>query len=178
MLDLQIPIVLPGNVSVDLVPAFSRTPGAPSDVSSTAASSSSTTALAVSHLPPISVRLTLPADYPSLAPPMITSLRATIPGESVRTAWLSRKVLQTVSDKVRQVWEDERLFDTGGGAEGLGMLWQWWEWVANGDFLQDSGLLNAEQLRYVKNNPLNRELLIVQIDHTPFIVGRWAFYPS
>lgn len=109
---------------------------------------------------------------------MITSLRATIPGESARTAWLSRKVLQTVSDKVRQVWEDERLFDTGGGAEGLGMLWQWWEWVANGDFLQDSGLLNAEQLRYVKNNPLNRELLIVQIDHTPFIVGRWAFYPS
>jgi E3 ubiquitin-protein ligase RNF14 len=43
------------------------------------------------------------------------------------------------------MWAEER--DISG--EGAGILWKWWDWVANGDFLEDLGLMKNGELGYV-----------------------------
>jgi E3 ubiquitin-protein ligase RNF14 len=131
MLSLEIPITLPCPTSTDLSTSFAAG----------AASSSALSSLELSHLPPIKVRVYLPPSYPLASPPTIVSIRASLP--SLPGAWLSKRVLAHVGDRLRTMWqEDQEVM-----GEGSGVVWRWWEWVGSGDFLSDFGLAQDASLR-------------------------------
>jgi E3 ubiquitin-protein ligase RNF14 len=131
MLSLDIPITLLSPMSTEISTSFAAG----------AASSSTMTSLELSHLPPIKVRLHLPPLYPLQAPPKIISIRAPLP--SLPGAWLSKRVLSHVVDKMRSVWQE----DMDAMREGSGVVWRWWEWVGTGDFLSELGLARGASMR-------------------------------
>jgi E3 ubiquitin-protein ligase RNF14 len=103
----------------------------------------------ISHLPSIVIDVTLPSSYPISARPVISRISANLPDQAANTSWLSRQALATTTNKLGALWEEER--DSTGTlvepAEGVGVLWRWWEWVANGEFLQELGMLQDDTLR-------------------------------
>lgn len=134
LLSLDIPVSLSGPTTADLAPSFAAT---------TPASSSSTSSLELSHLPPLKVRLALSPTYPLNCPPRVISIRAPLPASS--GAWLSKRVLAHMQDRLVRMWaEDKEL-----AGEGAAVVWRWWEWVGSGDFLQEIGMLQDGVLRWV-----------------------------
>lgn len=132
MLSLDIPITLLSPTSTQISTSFAAG----------AASSSALTSLELLHLPPIKVRLHLPSLYPLRAPPKILSIRAPLP--SLPGAWLSKRVLAHVADRMRTMWQEE--IDASG--ESSGVVWKWWEWVGTGDFLSEVGVASGPILRW------------------------------
>jgi E3 ubiquitin-protein ligase RNF14 len=41
------------------------------------------------------------------------------------------------------MWEEEKEL----AGEGSGVIWKWWEWIGNGEFLSDLSLIQDGQLR-------------------------------
>ena len=79
--------------------------------------------LSLTTLPPITVSLTLPLDYPLRRPPVISRLHATY-------GWLSAEKLQTLEKALLNVWEAER---EQGSGEGRAILYDWVEMVRSAD---------------------------------------------
>ncbi|WWD17839.1 hypothetical protein CI109_102283 [Kwoniella shandongensis] len=103
-------------------------------------SSGPSASLEVSHLPPITLRILLPATYPIAEPPKPITIRAPLPSGEKIGNWLPRTVLKDVQDKLNELWTEE----TEIGGEGMGVLWKWWEWVGNGEFLSDLGMIKGD----------------------------------
>ncbi|KAK0526770.1 hypothetical protein OC835_005175 [Tilletia horrida] len=86
-------------------------------------SAPASTTLELQHLPPLTLRLSLPPTYPLDEPPQIDSLEAAwlqAPSSSARTAPSSQA--EWVRRRLREQWEESR-------AE---VLWSWAEWVREG----------------------------------------------
>ena len=79
--------------------------------------------LSLTTLPPITLSLTLPPDYPLRRPPVISSLRATY-------GWLPAEKLQTLEKALLRVWEAER---EQGNGEGRVILYDWVEMVRSAE---------------------------------------------
>ncbi|KAK8865969.1 hypothetical protein IAR55_001118 [Kwoniella newhampshirensis] len=107
-------------------------------------SSGPSASLDLSRLPPLSLRLVLPATYPLEGPPKPILLRAPLPSGEKAGNWLPWSVLKEVQDKLVDLWTEEK--DSCG--EGMGVLWKWWDWVGNGDFLSDMGMLKGYTLEF------------------------------
>lgn len=75
--------------------------------------------LSLTTLPPITLFLTLPLDYPLHRPPVISGLHATYD-------WLSAEKLKLLERSLLSVWEVER---EQGGGEGRAILYDWIEVV-------------------------------------------------
>lgn len=129
---MKIPVSLPNPLATHLTPSLSQ----PS-------SSSTVPSLELSHLPSLSLRLVLPPAYPLCVPPKVVSLRAPLQQDASSGNWLSRSCLRSISDKLGKMWEE----DKESIGEGSGVIWKWWEWVGNGDFLIDLNLIQDAQLR-------------------------------
>lgn len=125
---LSIPITLAHPTPTHLVHPFQPRPSA--------SSSSSEAALHLTHLPALSARIVLPPGYPLSEPPRVESLRAPLRSDGPSSAWLSKRVLANVQERLAVLWADE-----AAGGQGVGVLWSWWEWVGSGQFLEDLGLL-------------------------------------
>jgi E3 ubiquitin-protein ligase RNF14 len=135
---MSIPIALPSDTSIKLLPSLSRQPHKSGESSTPIPHAK----LVLSHLPPLSVRIALPADYPLHAAAKVVSLRAVL--EDERSSWLPRSTLQAVQTKLSVMWAQE----AQAGGEGSGVLWRWWDWISTGEFLVDIGMLTGD-LRYV-----------------------------
>lgn len=97
---------------------------------------SSTSSLTLSHLPALSFCIVLPKTYPLLAPPTPISLRAPLfKGYDDKVgSWLLQKDLKEMEGRLRGMWDnDKEAVD-----QGQGVLWKWWDWVVNGDFLRET----------------------------------------
>ncbi|WVQ88175.1 hypothetical protein IAS59_001909 [Cryptococcus gattii] len=97
---------------------------------------SSTSSLTLSHLPALSFCIVLPKTYPLLAPPTPISLRAPLckDYDGKVGSWLLHKDLKKMEDSLRGMWDD----DKEAVDQGQGVLWKWWDWVVNGDFLRET----------------------------------------
>lgn len=80
--------------------------------------------LSLATLPPITLSLTLPSDYPLRRPPVISGLYAAY-------GWLDGEKLQTLEKTLLSVWEVER--GRGDGVEGRAMLYDWVEMVRSAE---------------------------------------------
>ncbi|WVF70501.1 hypothetical protein IAT40_005291 [Kwoniella sp. CBS 6097] len=112
--------------------------------------------LEISHLPPLSLRLLLPAKYPLQEAAKPVFLRASLPngtsggengggggvGLGGAGNWLPRSVLKSVTDKLSQFWDEEK----EACGEGMGVIWKWWEWVGTGEFLLELDLIKGDTL--------------------------------
>ena len=107
------------------------------------ASSSSVVHLSLDHLPPMSVRLLLPATYPANEPPRCLSIKSSIPDADHRTAWLDRSALSSVQRRIAQMWAE----DKAGSDEGAGVIWKWWDWIGTGEFLADLKYSQGDSIR-------------------------------
>ncbi|GMK54875.1 hypothetical protein CspeluHIS016_0114610 [Cutaneotrichosporon spelunceum] len=119
-LSLSIPITLAGATLTQLTVLRTTTP--------------LSAELRLTHLPPLLARVALPPTYPLSEPPRVVSLRA--PLSDASGAWLNRRVLTLAQERLRQLWEEE-----ASSGDGVGVLWSWWDWLGNGHFLEDAGLL-------------------------------------
>lgn len=90
----------------------------------------------LSHLPALSFCIVLPQTYPLLEPPTPISLRAPLfKGYDDKVgSWLLQKDLKKMEDRLRDMWDD----DKEAADQGQGVLWTWWDWVVNGDFLRET----------------------------------------
>ncbi|WVQ97419.1 hypothetical protein IAU59_004532 [Kwoniella sp. CBS 9459] len=126
LLTLSLPIALPAPVKAEL----GSLAGPSAD-------------LEVSHFPPLSLRLLLPAAYPLQEAAKPVYLRAGLPnGGSENSAsgagnWLPKSILKSVTNKLSQFWEEEK----EACGEGMGVIWKWWEWVGTGEFMSELGLI-------------------------------------
>jgi len=75
--------------------------------------------LSLTTLPPVTLSLTLPLDYPLRRPPVISRLHAAY-------GWLPAEKLQTLEKALLSVWEAEREQSNG---EGRAILYDWVEMV-------------------------------------------------
>ncbi|EIW72764.1 hypothetical protein TREMEDRAFT_24487 [Tremella mesenterica DSM 1558] len=121
IITLSIPIVLPS--------------ATPADLSSPISSS---LPLELTHLPPITIRLLLPANYPAHSPPRPIWMKASLQ----QCSWLSRKTCGQIAGKMATMWREEV-----SDGEGMEVIFRWWDWVANGDFLEEFGLLVDGRLK-------------------------------
>lgn len=97
---------------------------------------SSTPLLTLSHLPALSLCVALPDTYPLLVPPTPILLRAPLfKGHDDKLgSWLLQNDLKEIKDRLRCMWDDDKeALD-----QGQGVLWKWWDWVVNGDFLRET----------------------------------------
>ena len=76
-------------------------------------------ALSLATLPPVTLSLFLPPDYPLRRPPVISGLHATY-------GWLSAEKLKLLERSLLSVWEAER---EQGRGEGRAILYDWIELV-------------------------------------------------
>jgi E3 ubiquitin-protein ligase RNF14 len=129
ILEISIPIALASSTTAVL-----------SAIPSTAGPSTTSPTLDISHLPPLTVRLRLRPTYPLEASPTVISIRAPLPSAERGQAWLSRKSLSGLQDRLASLWKE----DVEVSGEGTGVLWRWWEWIANGDFLYDLTMYDKE----------------------------------
>ncbi|WVW82357.1 hypothetical protein I302_104364 [Kwoniella bestiolae CBS 10118] len=125
LLTLTLPITLPTSHQVQL------------DTSSGPSAS-----LGLSHLPALTLKILFPPAYPTIESAKVISLRAPLPSGEKLGNWLPRTKLRQVQDKLQEMWEEEKK----GFGEGVGVIWKWWEWVGNGDFLTDLGMFNGPAL--------------------------------
>ena len=79
--------------------------------------------LSLTTLPPITLSLTLPLDYPLRRPPVISRLHAMY-------GWLPPEKLQTLEKTLLSVWEVER---GQGSGEGRAILYDWVEMVRSAE---------------------------------------------
>jgi len=79
--------------------------------------------LSLTTLPPITLSITLPSDYPLRRPPVISRLHATY-------GWLPAEKLQTLEKALLGVWEAER---EQGNGEGRAILYDWVEVVRSAE---------------------------------------------
>lgn len=147
-LAMDIAIALPKPIATRLITSQDPKQASPGDSRlagpSTPTESMTVPPLELSYLPGLTVRLVLPADYPIQSPPKPIGIRAPLQGvgtDPLGASWLSRTHLRQVQDKLRQMWAEER--DMAGGTEGTGVLWRWWDWIAQGEFLAELGLIGA-----------------------------------
>ncbi|KAG6371651.1 hypothetical protein JVT61DRAFT_9365 [Boletus reticuloceps] len=83
----------------------------------------------LSVLPPLHFRIALPPTYPTHAPPIIQSLRAT-------SAWLPPPTLSFIKERMATMWSP---------GDDSGVLYTWVEWIRTGDFLAEVGLLGDDR---------------------------------
>lgn len=76
-------------------------------------------ALSLATLPPVTLSLVLPPDYPLRRPPIISRLHAAY-------GWLPAEKLKLLERSLLNVWEAER---EQGGGEGRAILYDWIELV-------------------------------------------------
>ncbi|WVQ62143.1 uncharacterized protein L199_000281 [Kwoniella botswanensis] len=98
--------------------------------------------LELSHLPSLTLKVLLPKRYPMVEPAKPISLRAGLPSGDKLGNWLPRTKLRSIQDKLSEMWEEEGEI-YGGEGQGVGVIWKWWEWIGNGDFLTDLGMFNG-----------------------------------
>lgn len=79
--------------------------------------------LSLTTLPPITLSLNLPPDYPLCRPPVISGLHATY-------GWLPTEKLKMLERILLNVWEVER---EQGGGEGRAILYDWVEMVRSAE---------------------------------------------
>lgn len=79
--------------------------------------------LSVTTLPPVTLSLILPVDYPLHRPPVISELHATY-------GWLPTDKLKLLERSLLAVWEGER---EQGGGEGRAVLYDWIEMVRSAE---------------------------------------------
>jgi len=75
--------------------------------------------LSLTTLPPITLSLTLPSDYPLRRPPVIS-------GHHAAYGWLPAEKLELLERTLLGIWEAER---EQGGGEGRAILYDWVEMV-------------------------------------------------
>ncbi|KAL0252531.1 hypothetical protein I308_101923 [Cryptococcus tetragattii IND107] len=114
---------------------------------------SSTSSLTLSHLPALSFCIVLPKTYPLLAPPAPISLHAPLcKGYDDKVgSWLLQKDLKEMEDRLRGMWDD----DKEAVDQGQGVLWKWWDWVVNGDFLRETQRYTDNVLTLSVPSPLS-----------------------
>lgn len=88
--------------------------------------------LSLTTLPPISLTITLPLDYPLYRPPIISRLRSSY-------GWLPTEKLKLLERTLLGVWEAER---EQNGGEGRGILYDWVELVRSAEsFMGKLGMI-------------------------------------
>ncbi|BEJ11475.1 hypothetical protein CspHIS471_0108970 [Cutaneotrichosporon sp. HIS471] len=120
LLALDIPITLAG--------------ATPTHLTALPSTASFSAELCLTHLPPLRARVFLPSTYPLSEPPRVVSISALLTDAS--GPWLNRRVVTLAQERLGQLWAAE-----ASGGDGVGVLWSWWEWLGNGDFLAEAGLL-------------------------------------
>lgn len=146
IISMSIPISLPTEINVVLLPSLSRSSRNGESSSSSMVSEINYPDLKLSHLPPLSARIVLPSNYPVDSSSRVIHLEASL-GE--RSNWLPRSALQAVKIKLEQMWTEEK----EAMGEGAGVLWRWLDWVGSGEFLTELGMLGSE-LRYVARSTI------------------------
>ena len=107
------------------------------------------TKVQISHLPPLSVLITLPSDYPSVSPPIFTLI----------SSWLRPPLLSKLCRKLDQLWEENK---------GEEILFTWFAFLQNEtlEFLniRENLSINHTYTRYkmALENIQNQENLIVE----------------
>lgn len=114
---------------------------------------SSIPSLTLSHLPALSLCVALPETYPLLVPPAPISLRAPLfKGHDDKLgSWLFQNDLREIESRLRRMWDD----DKEAWDQGQGVLWRWWDWVVNGDFLRETQRLIHDSLTLTVPPPLS-----------------------
>lgn len=79
--------------------------------------------LSLTTLPPVSITLNLPSDYPLHRPPVISELRSSY-------GWLPAEKLKLLETTLLSVWEAER---EQNGGEGRAILYDWVEMVRSAE---------------------------------------------
>lgn len=88
-------------------------------------------------LPPITLVLTLPLDYPLHRPPIISGLRSSY-------GWLPAEKLKLLERALQSVWEVER---EQGGGEGRAILYDWVEMIRSAEaFLGKLGMVTDDSI--------------------------------
>lgn len=139
-------IALPSPIATRLIAVRDRIPA----VSADSQEPLEALPLTISHLPNLKISVTLPWNYPLDQPPLPTTIRAPLqgspndPSHSVASEaeWLESERIATIRDKLEQMWLEER--EMAGEAGTPGVLWRWWQWVSQGEFLHDLGLFGAD----------------------------------
>lgn len=118
--ELEIPVELTEGLSrkVVLMPSDERARQEPSH-----ADCNPQLSLSLTTLPPITLSLNLPLDYPLRRPPVICRLHATY-------GWLPAEKLQTLEKALLSIWEAEREQCNG---EGRAILYDWVEMVRSAE---------------------------------------------
>ncbi|AFR97948.1 E3 ubiquitin-protein ligase RNF14 [Cryptococcus neoformans C23] len=122
---------------------------------------SSTPLLTLSHLPALSLCVALPDTYPLLVPPTPILLRAPLfKGHDDKLgSWLLQNDLKEIKDRLRCMWDDDKeALD-----QGQGVLWKWWDWVVNGDFLRETQRLIHDVLTLTVPPPLSPATLFTAL---------------
>lgn len=102
------------------------------------------------YLPSLSVALSLPGDYPLHSPPepvvvrapLVSATPGTASGGTPAAQWLEADLTNMIEDKLREMWLEEH--EMAGDSGPMGVLWRWWQWVCQGEFLSDLGLFRAD----------------------------------
>ncbi|WVN85387.1 uncharacterized protein L203_100532 [Cryptococcus depauperatus CBS 7841] len=115
---------------------------------------------AVTHLPPLTLRLHLPPLYPLKSPPHVIILKAPLAGYPYENeSWLPEQLLKKLGCRPAEMWEEERQ----SVGEGQGVVWKWWEWITNGEFLSDEGLVNDTTLNLTKPSILSHSAFLAAL---------------
>ncbi|KAK7025550.1 hypothetical protein VNI00_015903 [Paramarasmius palmivorus] len=117
-----------GSFKLELPVEFNeaRTVNVLGDNSSSSDQESSSVLLQLSTLPPLLLHVVLPPAYPINEAPTLLSLRAT-------HLWLQAPHIARLQSRLADMWEE---------AAGQGVLYTWVEYLHNGDFLLDVGIVN------------------------------------
>ena len=116
-IELEIPVELTGELPREVIIVPSNEGALPEDPHRV--DSDPQSPLSLTTLPPITLSLTLPVDYPLRRPPVISGLRAAY-------GWLPAEKLKLLERTLLSVWEVER---EQGGGEGRAILYDWVEMI-------------------------------------------------
>ena len=140
-IELEIPVELTEELSrkVVVMPSDEQAHQDPSRVDCKIQSS-----LSLTTLPPITLSLTLPSDYPLHRPPVISGLHAAY-------SWLPAEKLEVLERILLSIWEVER---EQGNGEGRAVLYDWVEMVRSAEpCLGKLGMMTSDNVMSVL--PLN-----------------------
>ncbi|XP_043473027.1 E3 ubiquitin-protein ligase RNF14-like [Leptopilina heterotoma] len=115
----------------------------------------------ISHLPPITVLVTLPPDYPSLSPPNFTLI----------SSWLRPPLLSKLCQKLDQLWKE---------TEGAEILFTWFAFLQNEtlEFLNLKETLNINQTYTRYKIALDNQLLTTVTAEETTVTTRNLQHPN
>lgn len=123
MLNLEIPVKL-GRPRTVLITKSTETHNGGQNSMNDPRDSPTSTTIQLSHLPPLLLSIAFPPEYPSSSPPSIMSLKST-------HSWIAKTT--ELRQALLKLWAEEET-----------VLCQWVEFIYNGDFLDEIGLVDSD----------------------------------